>query len=292
MMNIKNVLLATKRTALEYYRQKHDDPKGVLPSELLAKKKLEHEEHYNSFNNIKKILDKYHVSYQRIYMPYGAYEEYAGRDLVISIGGDGTVLNAAHYIHDKTPLLTVKSEGNSVGALCKIVASQFESTLIKLLDDKYSLESWTRVEGKFGSKSDIALNEIVVARKDFKTASYSMIFNEQCEEQRSSKILISTGAGSSGWYVNAGNMNQKFHPTSRELRFTVSESPVDRDYRMLHGHLYQGDTLEITSLMDFDGCILFDGGDDNNKRIYDFPIGKKLCVKISDKPLSVVIPII
>ena len=52
--------------------------------------------------------------------------------------------------------------------------------------------------------------------------------------------------------------------------------------------MFSNDVLEITSLMDFDGKIRFDG--DKGKRAYDFPIGQKLYVKISDKPLNVIIP--
>ena len=126
-MKLKNVLIATKQTGLEYYRQNYDDPKDVLPADLLEEKKREHEEHYASFSLVKRVLENYNIPYQRVYMPYGSYEEFLGRDLVISLGGDGTVLNAAHYILDKTPILTVKSEGDSVGALCKINSSKFEA---------------------------------------------------------------------------------------------------------------------------------------------------------------------
>jgi NAD kinase len=289
-MKIQNVLLATKQTALEHYRQHHDNPSEVLPKELLDKKRLEHEEHYESFNYIRKILDKYGIKYQRVYMPYGSYEEFEGRDLIISIGGDGTVLNTAHYILDDTPLLTVKSEGDSVGALCMISANQFEDTFKKILNDDFNLEIWTRVEGKFGHKTDIALNEIAVGQKHFNAmAQYSLKLNNEQETQRSSKIIISTGAGSTGWYSNVQHNKGEFSKTLPELRFTVSEDIKKHNYKMVHGHIQLKETLEITSLMDTNGCISFDG--DSNKRMYDFPIGHKLQIKISDKPLHVIVPI-
>jgi len=288
-MKLQNVLLATKQTALEYYRQNYDDPLEVLSVDLLNRKKREHEEHYTSFNNVKKILDKNNISYQRVYMPYGSFEEFVGRDLIISIGGDGTVLNTAHYILDNTPLLTVKSEGDSVGALCKINASKFENTLQQILDDNFNLESWTRVEGKFGNKTDIALNEIAVGQKYFNgMARYKIKFNKISEEQKSSKIIISTGAGSTGWYNNLEHSKGVFDPRDQELRFVVSENIRINNYELLSGKILPEQVMEITSLMDVDGSISFDG--DGNKRMYDFPIGKKLYVKISDKPLSVIVP--
>jgi NAD+ kinase len=287
-MKLKNVLLATKQTELEYYRQNYDKPEDVLPQYLLEEKKKSHDEHYASFGLVKKILDDNNISYQRVYMPYGAYEEFVGRDLVISVGGDGTVLNAAHYILDNTPLLTVKSEGSSTGALCKINAFRFRETLQKILNDDFSLESWTRVEGKFGHKTDIALNEVSVRQEYDGMARYSVKFNDISETQNSSKILISTGAGSTALYDNVKHSQGKFDPRERELRFVVSEDIRVKNYKMLHGRIFPGDVIEITSLMDFDGKICFDG--DKYKRRYNFPIGQKLYVKISDKPLSVIVP--
>lgn len=288
-MKLNNVLLATKQTSLEYYRQNYDKPEEVLSAKELARKKLEHEEHYASFKYIKEVLDKNNISYQRVYMPYGAYEEFVGRDLIISIGGDGTVLNAAHYILDKTPILTVKSEGDSVGALCSIVAKNFESALDNILNDSFRMESWTRVEGKFGNQTHLALNEIMVGvRYMGDTARYEVNFKGITEEQRSNAIIVSSGAGSTAWYNNTEYHKEKFIPESRELKFTLSDPNRIANYRLLNGSLYSGDVITVTSLMDINGAIRFDG--DRDKRFYDFPIGKKISIKISDKPLNVIIP--
>jgi hypothetical protein len=288
-MKLTNILLATKQTALEYYRQNYDDPKDVLPIELLERKKKEHDEHYASFGLVKKVLENHNIPYQRVYSPYGAYEEFQGRDMIISVGGDGTVLNTAHYILDNTPLLTVKSEGDSIGALCRINASRFEKAIQQILSDDFQLESWTRVEGKFGSKSDIALNEIAVGQTFFNgMATYGLKAGGEYEEQRSSKIIVNTGAGSTAWYDNVACSQGRFPPTEKELRYVVSEDIRVNEYKMLHGRVYPGETVEITSLMDFDGSISFDG--DKSKRLYSFPIGQKLYVRISDKPLNVIVP--
>ncbi len=287
-MNIKNVLLATKQTSLEYYRQRFDKPEDVLSTKELNRKKKEHEEHYASFNLIKSVLDKNGISYQRVYMPYGAYEEFLDRDLVISIGGDGTVLNTSHYILDSTPLLAVKSEGDSVGALCSINAKQFENTLDKILAGNFRTESWTRVEGKFGRRKDIALNDIMVGNTFMgDMARYEVNFKGKIEEQRSNAIIVSSGAGSTAWYENTEYSKEKFDPQSKELRFTLSDPKRVANYDLKHGSLFPGDVLEVTSLMDIDGRIRFDG--DKDKRFYDFPIGKKIYIKISDKPLNVII---
>lgn len=286
-INVKNVLLATKRTSLEYYRQRYDNLEEVLSEEQLMQKKKEHEEHYASFGFIKSVLEQRNISYQRVYMPYGAFEEFVGRDLIISVGGDGTVLNTARYILDKTPLLTVKSEKDSIGALCKLNANEFEEALDKIIKSEFEIDYWTRVEGKFGNKKDIALNEISIGPKYFSgTARYKINFKGEEEEQRSSKIIINTGAGSTGWYDNVANSQGPFNPSTQELRYIVSEAIRSKNYKLKQGTIKQGEIIEITSLMDVNGCISFDG--DTHKRLYDFPMGSKLYAQISDKPLSVI----
>jgi len=287
-MKLGNVLLATKQTALEYYRQNYDNPKDVLPDYWMSRTQKEHDEHYASFAYVKKVLEDYRISYQRIYMPYGAYEEFMGRDLVISIGGDGTVLNSAHYILDNTPMLTVKSEGDSTGALCRLHAKDFEKSLVEILNDNFNVERWTRVEGKLGHNIGIALNEIAVQKSSGAMVTYHLSFNDISEEQRSTRFLVTTGAGSTALYHNIEHQRGEFDPTSLELRFAPSEDLRDMNYKMRHGYLFGQDVLEITSLVDCDGSVIFDG--DKAKRSYNFPMGQKLYIRISDKPLNVIIP--
>lgn len=286
-MKIRNVLLATKQTSLEYYRQKYDNLEEVLSSELLQRKKLEHEEHYSAFSFIKSVLEKNNISYQRVYMPYAAFEEFENRDLIISVGGDGTVINTARYVLDSTPVLTVKSEGDSVGALCKINAVGFEDALNRILGDDFDISEWARIEGTFNNKTDYALNEIAIGPMFFSgTARYKVSFNGFEEEQRSSKLIISTGAGSTGWYSNLEYAQGSFSPSSRDMRFCVSEDFKHKNYKLKHGVIQPHQSIEVISLMDVNGKISFDG--DMQKRFYDFPLGSKLIAKISNKPLSVV----
>ena len=61
----------------------------------------------------------------------------SGKDLMISVGGDGTCLSASHYIDDHVPLLAINSDPTrveekgqamrrSVGALCACSTSDME----------------------------------------------------------------------------------------------------------------------------------------------------------------------
>ena len=286
-MKLQSVLLSTKQTAYEYYKKQYDNLREVLPVEDLAAIKQGHDEHYASLNHIRKTLDSKGISYQRVYMPYAAYEEFKDRDLIIAVGGDGTVLNTAHYILDSTPLLAVKSEKRSVGGLCAISAAEFESALEKIMRDCAKIESWTRVEGKMGNKTDLALNEISVAHKYGGFARYEIRLNDLGEEHGGTGMLISTGSGSRAWYANIPGSDGEFPRTAEELRFIARECWKDAGYRLSKGSINKDQMIEIRSLMNIDGVVMFDG--DCQKRMYDFGRGASLRIKISDKPLRMIV---
>ncbi|MFH1066217.1 MAG: NAD(+)/NADH kinase [Nanoarchaeota archaeon] len=286
-MKLNNVLLSTKQTAWEYLKNEHENPADVIPKEELDAIKKGHNAHYTALEHIRKILEKLGIPYQRVYQPYAAFDEFKGRDLVIAIGGDGTILNTAHFILDKTPVLTVKSEPKSVGGLCTINYTQFEEAMKNILDDKFKIEKWTRIEGRMGNKTDLALNEILIGPKYRSGAArYELDFNGKKEAQLSSGIIVSTGSGSSAWYSNIAENEGIFSRESDELRFIATEYTAEKGYKLVKGSINSKDSFKIKSLMSINGVISFDG--DSNKRMYKFLTGNEIEIKISDKPLYVI----
>ena len=67
-----------------------------------------------------------------------------GINFVISIGGDGTFLSAAHCI-DKTPILGVNSDTKrSEGALTTIDCSKLINKIKQILENKVKIKNYTR----------------------------------------------------------------------------------------------------------------------------------------------------
>ena len=247
-----------------------------------------HDAHYTALEHIRKILEKLGIPYQRVYQPYAAFDEFKGRDLVIAIGGDGTILNTAHFILDKTPVLTVKSEPKSVGGLCTINYTQFEEAINNILADKFKIEKWARIEGKMENKTDLALNEIMIGPKYRSGAArYEIDFNGKKEAHLSSGIIICSGCGSAAWYIKhiAGNEGV-FARESDELRFIATEYATEKGYKLVKGSIKPKDSFKIKSLMSINGVASFDG--DSNKRMYKFLTGNEIEIRVSDKPLHVI----
>jgi NAD kinase len=286
-MKIHKVLLSTKKTALEHFKEQSDTYERELPAVEVEELRKNHAEHYASLNKIRDVLAKYNIQFDRTYMPYSEYEDFKGKDLIISVGGDGTVLNTSHYTLDETPVLIVKSTKGSTGELCEIDADNFENALEKILTGNFKIEKWTRAEGCFGKRKIFALNEIYVGtRFNPSMARYELAHKDKSELQMSSGVVVTTGTGSTGWYANIPVIGKAFPKDAKELRFCVREPKVAATYAMLHGVLLPGEILRIRSKMNIDGCISFDG--DVGKRLYPFRIGDVLEVQISDKPLYVI----
>jgi NAD+ kinase len=87
-------------------------------------------------------------------------------DLVISLGGDGTLLTAARALADKnTPLLGINL--GRLGFLADVSFDDFESYLDEVVAGRYSVEKRFFIEGRFyrGDElraTNIALNDIIL----------------------------------------------------------------------------------------------------------------------------------
>jgi len=89
-------------------------------------------------------------------------------ELVIVLGGDGTILRAARLLQgEEIPILGVNL--GKFGFLSQIEVADLHTTLAKVLDGKMSIQKRMMLEGKFWRGNEIlshhkALNEIVIGR--------------------------------------------------------------------------------------------------------------------------------
>lgn len=215
-------------------------------------------------------------------------EDFLDRDIIITYGGDGTLLDASKNILDDTPVLAVKSSDESVGALCQADSNDMKNVLDGISNGRYFLEKWDRAEGCIGSEKAIALNEIFVGpRYSSGPGRYVVSLGDISEEQRGSGIIIATGTGSGGWYRNVCGSDRIFPRTSRKLKFVSRDYKRSAGYLLTRGSMHEGQEMEIESMIKFDGTADFDG---YNRRALDFPMGSIIKIRLSENPLIMVIP--
>jgi NAD+ kinase len=144
--------------------------------------------------------------------------------LVVTVGGDGTLLAASHHV-GSIPILGVNSSPeHSVGFFCPAHIGNLEPTLERALDGTLPSVALSRMQVNVNSRivSRRVLNEALFCHAiPAATSRYIVSLRGKSEEQRSSGVWVSTAAGSTGAARSAGGRLLPF--TSRRLQLIVRE---------------------------------------------------------------------
>lgn len=128
-------------------------------------------------------------------------------DMILAIGGDGTILSTVHLIGDRaTPILGVNVGG--LGFLTEIPLENFMEEFEKILQGKYRIEKRLMLEGHINDNPEplYALNEIVIDKgNSVRVIQIEMEVEGQfLNSYIADGILISTPTGSSGYSLSSG----------------------------------------------------------------------------------------
>lgn len=145
-------------------------------------------------------------------------------DYIISLGGDGTVLQAAqNSINLNAPIVAFNT--GTLGFLAEYDINKFEDVLNDVLIEDFDIDKRTMLEVyKDGELLDICLNDIVIAREGFSrvvTLIASCGEPTLCEyinKYRGDGIVISTATGSTGYNLSLGG--PIIYPTSDNIIIT------------------------------------------------------------------------
>lgn len=143
-----------------------------------------------------------------------------GASLVITVGGDGTLLAASHRIGTQ-PLLGVNSSPeHSVGYFCAGHSGNLRTLLPKALEGTLPSTPLTRMNVIVNDqlRSARVLNEALFSHSIPAAVSrYILQFRGHAEEQRSSGFWIGTAAGSTGALRSAGGKVLPLRSSKLEL---------------------------------------------------------------------------
>jgi NAD+ kinase len=204
-------------------------------------------------------------------------------DLVITVGGDGTLLAASHAVSD-TPILAINSAPDySVGFFCGGRLGSVRETLEKALENKLPRAELTRmkVEKDGHLLTTRVLNEVLVcSASPAATTRYILEHRGRVEEQKSSGIWIGPAAGSTAARRSAGG--RVLPLVSEKLQFVVREpyTPAGQLLRLPRGLVARGESLTIRTKMS-DGRVFVDGPHE----VHTVTIGDLLRFSASDEPL-------
>ena len=187
----------------QYYAEKSFDAFEVL-LKILLKEKTQIFIETSFLQNLKSSI-KDNVSIQSF------TELDSSFDLLISIGGDGTILRAITFVKDlDIPIVGINT--GRLGFLATIQTDDIEAAFKNILDKKYKISERsllsieTSPENKDIKGTNFALNEIAVSRKN--TTSMitveTKLNNEYLTSYWSDGLIVSTPTGSTGYSLSCG----------------------------------------------------------------------------------------
>ena len=147
-----------------------------------------------------------------------AYESYnkfdtldSSFDLLVSIGGDGTILRAITFVKDSgIPIIGINT--GRLGFLATIQVNEIEKAIQNIIDGKYTISERSLLSIETTPPNDditsfnFALNEIAVSRKN--TTSMitveTYLNGEFLNSYWSDGLIVSTPMGSTGYSLSCG----------------------------------------------------------------------------------------
>lgn len=241
--------------------------------------------HIHTVREVEKALREKGLSYRMI--ERRGTEGKEDVDLVVSVGGDGTFLEAARCVKRDQPIVGVNSDPHrSVGSFCAATAATFSSLLEALLEERAPIRPLWRASVSLNGRSfgPAVLNDLLIThRKPAAMSRYWLKVGRRSETQRSSGLWIATPAGSTGAVLSAGG-----RPVSRDsrcLQYRPRElyEAAGVAYRLKGGVLSEGQSIQVGSLMR-EGLVCVDG----EHVTAPFRYGDLLTVGMSGCPLRVV----
>lgn len=229
------------------------------------------------------------------------------KDLVITLGPDGLVVNTAKYL-DGQPLLAINPDPVSIdGILLPFDTCNINKLLKNIIKENFSLKNISMAKAELNDGQKLyGVNDLFIGPGSHVTARYILNFNGSSENQASSGIIVSTGAGSTGWFrsiltgatemvssfskINLNNIknNYRFDWEEEKLYFSVREPFVSKtsSANLVFGEINKNRTLEIISSMPVNGVIFSDGIE---KDFINFNSGTIAKIGLAEKKLHLIV---
>jgi NADH kinase len=131
-------------------------------------------------------------------------------DLIISSGGDGTILYINHMfqrLNLQVPPVLSFSKGGTVGFLMPHEAEEYEHSISRVMNNEAISTNRMRLDCKYNEKTTCVLNEVVIHRAQTQVPIqlHISVNDKELTTIRGDGIIISTPTGSTGYAMSAGS---------------------------------------------------------------------------------------
>ena len=250
---------------------------------LVVYKKNFEEVHDRSLEEVRSVLDSL-VSERGLNVGYTAREtvrrtDFMEPDLVIVLGGDGTLTSIAHSVDGNTPVMGVNShprvgdEDGSYGFYMGSDPSNFADDVKAAIDGRAIVNVLPRLQAEIETTSgnvircDPALNDLLVANThQYQPSKYRIQRGGIDSKQHSSGCLFSTFLGQGAWFRHVVDIEgTRFKPSEIDDHYLYVARDLPRPDRADDGSYWEwvSEPTVITSDM-HRGYVVSDGWDETH----------------------------
>jgi NAD kinase len=201
---------------------------------------------------------------------------FADTDLIVTLGQDGLVANTAKYVGGQPIIAVNPDKERNDGVLLPFAPEQLGYALDRTIGQRAKVRSVCMAEAKLqDGQRLLAFNDLYIGASSHISARYSISHSQKQENQSSSGIIVSTGAGSTGWLSSVFNEasglvsflgGQPPQPVrmsweEERLLFIVREPFISLHSRasLVAGNVAPNTPLKLESQMPAGGVIFSDG---------------------------------
>jgi NAD kinase len=321
MSAVEKIVVVTKKTALEELIERFNTrDQARFYIEHMGGRFDEYQSAHDTYKRSVMLLKESMPSgsrtqwIDRSFLPTFTFGE---ADLVVTLGPDGLVVNTAKYLHSQ-PLLAFNPDPARVdgvlvlfpieaapGALAEAKAGDIANAPTSLGIKQITM---ARAELNDG-QSILGVNDLFIGQKTHVSARYQIQFERRTENQSSSGIIVSTGAGSTGWFRSvvtgaAGVMgelarwkkaseakeNYRFDWEAKHLMFSVREPFISKTSgaEIIFGKIREDHPLVVVSQMPQNGVIFSDGVEED---FLPFNSGSIATIGLAAQRLNLIVPV-
>ena len=280
MAGFEKLVLVTRRTRLEELIERFNT-RGQARFYIehaggdFTEYEAEHDAYHRALDQLRRDLE---LGLPRQTIDRGLVPTYTftARDLVVTLGQDGLVANVAKYVGEQ-PLIGVNPDPLRFdGILLPFLPGDAREGAVRVLEGRAMTNAVTLASIRLDDGQELlAFNDLFIGTRTHTSARYRIRVGGASEAQSSSGVLVSTGAGSTGWMSSVFNMaagvtafvggrSVRPKPMSwedRRLLFAVREPFISRHSQasIVAGLIDADEEIVLESLMPSGGVIFSDG---------------------------------
>ncbi|CAG0935990.1 hypothetical protein TFLX_04847 [Thermoflexales bacterium] len=320
MTTLDSIVIVTKRTALEdlvlrfntraqaqFYIEQQARGNPTYQAGAFDEYQQAHDTYYAALESLKRSLPR-GLKTQVIERTFLPNFKFSGHDLVITLGPDGLVINTAKYLTTES-ILALNPDLNRVdGILIPFGVHEARAWIDRALQSRVNVKPISMAKAELNDGQVLyAVNDLFIGARTHVSARYAIELNGRAENHSSSGIIVSTGAGSTGWLqsIVTGACQVAAHVTrakvpvpavdayrldgsSDQLYFAVREPFTSKisQANLVFGQIGRNQQLTITSHMPDYGVIFSDGIEAD---YLNFNSGAVATVKLAERQARLIV---